>query len=204
MTVLPSETPISQAIQEASASNSGGNNVLTTILVIVTILLATGGGVMKWLYPNTIEEVEAQIKVVEELIESNMALDCNILGDSAWVYRERLIRENGVAARIRNRMNAEPDRKKILAWVVFRWRQMQDVKANYLSVMELKENLTTIENETYRRCNAPANAGDESQRTPVVEPGEEERGNKETPVRGKSGAVSSLARPTPPIPEMLH
>ncbi|KAF9260189.1 hypothetical protein L218DRAFT_946981 [Marasmius fiardii PR-910] len=142
MPACPSETPISRTVQEVSVSNSGGSNVLTTILVIVTILLATGGRVVKWLYPNTIENVEAQIRVVDELIDSNMTLDCNLLGDSAWGFRERLIRENEVAARIRNRMNAEPDRKEILAWVVFRWRHMGDVKASYLSVMELKENLT--------------------------------------------------------------
>ncbi|KAF9260192.1 hypothetical protein L218DRAFT_617613 [Marasmius fiardii PR-910] len=142
MPSLPSETPTFQAVREVSASSSGGNSVVVTILVIVTILLAAGGGVIKWLYPNTIEDVEAQIKAVNELIECNMALERNILGDSAWLFRERLARENGVAARIRNRMNAEPDRKEIFAWVVFHWRHMGDVKANYLSVMELKENLT--------------------------------------------------------------
>ncbi|KAF9260194.1 hypothetical protein L218DRAFT_1002972 [Marasmius fiardii PR-910] len=160
MTVLPSETPISQAVQEASASNSDGNSVLTTILVIVTILLATGGGVMKWLFPNTIEDVEAEIKAVNELIECNMALERDILGDSAWPFIARLRRENEVAARIRNRMNAEPDRKDVLPWIAFRWRQMQDVKASNLAVAELKQNLITNENETYQYYNALADPGD--------------------------------------------
>ncbi|KAF9260223.1 hypothetical protein L218DRAFT_947007 [Marasmius fiardii PR-910] len=141
MPVYPTETSVSAAFQEISASNNSGNNVLTTILVIVAMLLATGGGVMKWLYPNTIEDVEAQIKVVDELIEGNMALGRNILGNSAWAFKDRLTRENDMACRIKNTRDAEPDRRDLLAWVVFRWCQMQDVKASYLAVMELKNNL---------------------------------------------------------------
>ncbi|KAG7089163.1 hypothetical protein E1B28_010868 [Marasmius oreades] len=150
MPVLTPETPVSQTVQEVSASNGDNSSILTYILVIGAILFATGAGAIKWLYPNSIEDVEREIKCVDELIEENMGLERNILGDSGWGFRERLIQQDEEARRTRNKKNAEPDRKEIVEWIIFRWRQMEDVKANYLSLMNLKEELMTAIDERKR------------------------------------------------------
>ncbi|KAG7089140.1 hypothetical protein E1B28_010848 [Marasmius oreades] len=150
MPALTLETPVSQVVQEVSASNNGGSSVLMYVLVIGAILFATGIGAVKWLYPNTIEDVEREIKSAGELIQENMAIGQNILGDSVWRFRDRLIQQNEEARRIRNKMNAEPDRKDFVEWIVFRWRQMRDVKANYLSLMNLKGELMTAIDERKR------------------------------------------------------
>ncbi|KAG7089171.1 hypothetical protein E1B28_010875 [Marasmius oreades] len=143
MPAFPSETFISEAVGEVSASDNGDGSVFLKILVIGAILLATGGGAIKWMYPNTIEDVEGQIQAVDELIRENMTLERNILGNSAWSYKRTLFRENEVACRIRNRMSREPDRKDVIAWVSFEMCQMRDVQVNYRTLMELQEDLMT-------------------------------------------------------------
>ncbi|KAF9260247.1 hypothetical protein L218DRAFT_947027 [Marasmius fiardii PR-910] len=142
MPAYPVESPISEALQDASASGNGESSILVKIFVIGVFLLAMGIGGIKWLYPNTIEDIEREVQCIDEMIRENMALDHNILGDSAWRFRRKLIEQNNVLYNIKNRLNAEPDRMEVGVWIVFRWRHMRDVKANYLSLMKVKEDLT--------------------------------------------------------------
>ncbi|KAJ8079465.1 hypothetical protein PM082_013803 [Marasmius tenuissimus] len=54
------------------------------------ILLVTVVSVKKWFFPYTVDDLERQIACVGDIIEQNMTLERDLLGDMGWIFRDQL------------------------------------------------------------------------------------------------------------------
>ncbi|KAL0061012.1 hypothetical protein AAF712_012185 [Marasmius tenuissimus] len=90
MAVLTTESSFSAITEGVSAADSSKGGVLTKIFIMGAILLVTVVGAKKWFFPYTMDDLERQIACVGNIIEQNMTLEEDLLGDMGWIFRDRL------------------------------------------------------------------------------------------------------------------
>ncbi|KAJ8088326.1 hypothetical protein PM082_022398 [Marasmius tenuissimus] len=90
MPVLLTEASVSPITKGISVVDSNKGGVLTKISVMGAILLVTVVGIKSWFYTYTMEDLDRQINYVEDVIEQNLSLERDLLGNSGWKFRERL------------------------------------------------------------------------------------------------------------------
>ncbi|KAK1227742.1 hypothetical protein PQX77_009242 [Marasmius sp. AFHP31] len=90
MAVLLAETSVSVITEGVSAADSSKGGVLTKVFIMGAILLVTVVSVKKWFYPYTMDDLERQITCVGSVIEQNMSLERDLLGDMGWTFRDQL------------------------------------------------------------------------------------------------------------------
>ncbi|KAL0064417.1 hypothetical protein AAF712_008581, partial [Marasmius tenuissimus] len=143
MAILSPESP---GILENGISAAGGSskvfNIFIMGFVVLVVLVGMGWAAKRWLYPFAINDLEREIGVIWELIEENTRRHWDLLGGSGWEFKRRLYEKCGEMADIKNRSTVEPDRWNLRAWVVLQWREMNDVKKCYLTLMTLKKEIT--------------------------------------------------------------
>ncbi|KAJ8081685.1 hypothetical protein PM082_007531 [Marasmius tenuissimus] len=144
MAVLAPETSVKMVADGISTVSGDGKSVALKIFMTVVILVVTSMGAIQWCYPFTIDDLERRIELIQKRIEENSTLDLDLLGYSGWEFKQILIRERRRVLEIKDRLTAEPDRCHLRAWLIFRWREMRDVKSCYLSLMSLEREITTV------------------------------------------------------------
>ncbi|KAK1228038.1 hypothetical protein PQX77_008937 [Marasmius sp. AFHP31] len=141
MAVLLTETSVSAITKGVSAADSSKGGVLTKVFIMGAILLVTVVSVEKWFYPYTMDDLKCQIVCVGDIIEQNMTLERDLLGDMGWIFRDQLDGERRKMGEIREWATAKPNRWNLLAWVGLHWQEMREVKRYYCSVLNLKRDV---------------------------------------------------------------
>ncbi|KAJ8079477.1 hypothetical protein PM082_013815 [Marasmius tenuissimus] len=141
MAVLLTETTVSAITEGVSAADSSKGGILTKLFIMGAILLVTVVSVKKWFFPYTMDDLESQITCVGGVIKRNMTLEMDLLGDMGWVFRDQLDGKRRRMCEIQEWATTEPKRWRLLAWVVFCWREMKEVQRCYDSVMSLKRDV---------------------------------------------------------------
>ncbi|KAF9260193.1 hypothetical protein L218DRAFT_1002971 [Marasmius fiardii PR-910] len=138
MPVFHRETSVSVDVGDVAAASDGNGGKLTTFFVLGSLVVAGVVAAKRWFYPYTIEDLEGQVRSINALIQENMSLDWNMLGESAPRFRGMLKRRNDQVRRIRTNTYAEPDKTRIVAWIHFQWTHLHEIKACYLNLQELQ------------------------------------------------------------------
>ncbi|KAK1231552.1 hypothetical protein PQX77_005344 [Marasmius sp. AFHP31] len=141
MIILDVETSV-EAAKEVSSASSDSGSVVMKVLILSVVFVAIGVGAKRWLYPFTIEDADCEIRSIFGLLQEYTSLKLDLLGDSAGRFRRRLDKEYSTIHEIKHRSMVEPDRRNFIAWLVFRWQEIRDVKRCYLSLMILKKDIT--------------------------------------------------------------
>ncbi|KAJ8081686.1 hypothetical protein PM082_007532 [Marasmius tenuissimus] len=163
------ENSVGMIEEGISATTSGGGGAAVKIFMMsVVLFVGLGVGAKRWFYPFTMSDLEREIGLIWKLIEENTTLHLDLLGRSGWEFRERLTWEYRTMLEIRDRSTVEPNRWNLRAWFVLQWREMEDVKSCYLSLMSLKKDIMTALESRKRHLFTPANLSNINNATVAV------------------------------------
>ncbi|KAK1218638.1 hypothetical protein PQX77_018679 [Marasmius sp. AFHP31] len=154
MPALSLESSVLEVAEEVTTPSNSGSGLLAKLVAIGVLVVLAAVAAKKWFFPYTIEDLEGLVKSIDDSIKDNMTLGQNLLRGSAKTFRCRLQRCNEEVRQVRIRSIAEPDRAKILAWVIFQWRQMKRVNACHALLSQLKYELMLEIDERERTIRA--------------------------------------------------